>query len=73
VQAGAYAQIDRAQGVIASAKARGVSCLISPAETSKGTLYRVRCGGYADQTQAAAAVARLSAAQIPSKVVAPGE
>lgn len=72
VQAGAYAQLDRAQDVIAKARSRGVSCLVSPADTAQGTLYRVRCGPYAARELAQIAVAKLGQDQIKAQVVAAG-
>lgn len=69
VQAGAYSFLDKAEGVVARARSSGVSCLVSPAETSRGTLYRVRCGPYSSREDAAAAVKTLAAASIAAQVV----
>lgn len=69
VQAGAYSFLDKAKGVVARARSSGVSCLVSPAETSRGTLYRVRCGPYSSREEAAAAVKTLAAASIAAQVV----
>jgi DedD protein len=70
VQAGAYSHLDKAEGVRTKAAAQGQRCVISPAETSKGTLYRLRCGPYADRTQAQAAIKSLTAAGIAAQIVA---
>jgi DedD protein len=72
VQAGAYSHLDKAEGVRGQAAAQGVSCTIAPAETAKGTLYRVRCGPYADRAKADTAVAKLKAAGIAAQVVSAG-
>jgi DedD protein len=72
VQAGAYSFLDKAEGVRARAGAQGQHCVISPAETSKGTLYRLRCGPYADGAAAQAAVKTLTAAGIAAQVVGAG-
>lgn len=69
VQAGAYSHLDSAEAVRAKASAQGVACVISPAETAKGTLYRLRCGPYADRAAAEAAVRKLKAVSIPAAVV----
>jgi DedD protein len=72
VQAGAYSSLDRARAVHERAGAKGQHCVISPAETSKGTLYRLRCGPYADRTAAQAAAKTLTAAGIAAQVVGAG-
>lgn len=72
VQAGAYSFLDKAQTVVARAASAGVSCVVSPADTAKGTLYRVRCGPYPARDQADAAVRSLSAASIAAQVVPGG-
>ena len=72
VQAGAYSLLDKAEGVRARASARGVSCFISPAETAKGTLYRLRCGPFADRAKADAAVNALKGDGIQAQVVSGG-
>lgn len=72
VQAGAYSHLDKAQGVRARAASGGVSCAIAPAETAKGTLYRLRCGPYADRAAAEGAVRTLGAAGIAAQVVGAG-
>jgi DedD protein len=72
VQAGAYSSLDRAEAVRERAGAKGQHCVISPAETSKGTLYRLRCGPYADRTAAQAAARTLTAAGIAAQVVGVG-
>lgn len=68
VQAGAFLRLDNAEGVRARAAAQGQRCVISPVETPKGTLYRPRCGPYADRAAAQAAVKALAAAGIDAHV-----
>lgn len=72
VQAGAYSLIEKAETVRGQASARGVNCFISPAETAKGTLYRLRCGPFPDRAKADAAVKALSAGGIAAQVVSGG-
>jgi DedD protein len=72
VQAGAYSQLERAETVRAKARAVGVPCILSPAETSQGTMYRVRCGPYTSREQGEAAAALLGKAGIKSQVVGAG-
>ena len=69
IQAGAYSHLDKAEQVRTKAGAQGQRCAIAPAETAKGTLYRVRCGPYADRTQAQAAIKTLGAAGITAQIV----
>jgi DedD protein len=69
VQVGAYAQLERAEEVRGRIKAAGVSSMVAPTETAKGTLYRVRCGPY-PRAQADAIRERLVRAQLPANVVA---
>lgn len=68
VQAGAFLRLDNAEGVRGRAAAQGQRCVISPVETPKGTLYRPRCGPYADRAAAQAAVKALAAAGIDAHV-----
>lgn len=72
VQAGAYSFLDKAEGVRDRAQAAGVACVISPAETAKGTLYRVRCGPFAGKDRATAAVQTLKAKGIAAQIVSGG-
>lgn len=72
VQAGAYSHLDKAEAVRTRAAGAGQRCVISPAETAKGTLYRLRCGPYADRAQAQSAIASLAAAGIPAQIVGGG-
>jgi DedD protein len=72
VQAGAYSLIEKAETIRGQASARGVNCFISPAETAKGTLYRLRCGPFPDRAKADAAVKALSAGGIAAQVVSGG-
>ncbi|TDU32496.1 DedD protein [Panacagrimonas perspica] len=72
VQAGAYSLIDKAETIRGQASARGVNCFISPAETAKGTLYRLRCGPFPDRAKADAAIKALSAGGIAAQVVSGG-
>lgn len=72
VQAGAFSHLDKAEGVRTRAAAQGERCMVSPAETPKGTLYRLRCGPYPDRAQAQAAVKTLTAAGIAAQIVGGG-
>lgn len=72
VQAGAYSFLDKAEAVRSKAQAAGVACVISPADTAKGTLYRVRCGPYAGAAKATDAVHALKAQGIVAAVVPGG-
>lgn len=72
VQAGAYAQLDRAERVRATANAAGVRCLLSPADTAKGTLYRVRCGPFDSRGAADAALKALVRSGIKGQIVDAG-
>lgn len=72
VQAGAFSHLDKAEGVRARAASQGVSCAISPVETAKGTLYRLRCGPYADRATADGVVRKLTSAGIAAQVVGAG-
>ena len=59
IQAGAYsdhAQAQKAQQQLANA---GVSAYISEVQTSKGTIYRVRTGGYASRAAAADVLSKM--------------
>lgn len=69
VQAGAYSHLDKAEAVRGRAQGVGVSCVISPADTAKGTVYRVRCGPFANAEKAAAAVQALQSSGIQAQVV----
>lgn len=72
VQAGAYSQLERAESVRSKAAATGVPCILSPAETAQGTLYRVRCGPYATRGEGDAAAAALGKGGIKAQVVGAG-
>lgn len=72
VQAGAYSHLDKAESVRGKAAAAGVNCVISPAETAKGTLYRLRCGPYADRAKADAAIKTLATQSIAAQVMGAG-
>lgn len=72
VQAGAYSQLERAESVRSKAAAVKVPCVISPADTGTGTLYRVRCGPYATRGQGLAAVGLLEKSGIKAQVVGAG-
>ena len=72
VQAGAYSFLDKAEAVRTRAGAQGQHCVISPAETPKGTLYRLRCGPYPDRDKAQAAVKALTASGIAAQVIGGG-
>ncbi|MGB0955844.1 MAG: SPOR domain-containing protein [Panacagrimonas sp.] len=70
VQVGAYGMLDNAERVRGKLRAIGVNSIISPAETSKGALYRVRSGPYA-RGKADAVKKQLAAAGMASSVVPP--
>lgn len=72
VQAGAYSFLDKAEAVRTRAGAQGQHCVISPAETPKGTLYRLRCGPYPDRDKAQAAAKALTASGIAAQVLGAG-
>lgn len=72
VQAGAFSLIGGAQNVVANATLLGLDCVVSPGETPRGTLYRVRCGPYPTRAQADNAVARLNGASLKAQVVKAG-
>ncbi|HUS24542.1 MAG TPA: SPOR domain-containing protein [Candidatus Binatia bacterium] len=59
VQVGSFGDIDNARLVQDKLKAAGIGSILSPAETTKGTLYRVRAGSFASREAANAALARV--------------
>jgi DedD protein len=62
VQVGGFAEIANAHQAQDRLKAAGQASIIAPAETARGTLYRVRAGPYASREAAAAARVALVAA-----------
>ncbi|MGQ0701064.1 MAG: SPOR domain-containing protein [Panacagrimonas sp.] len=72
VQAGAYSNLSKAEGVRGKARALGVDCVISPADTAKGTMYRLRCGPFDSRANADAAVKKLSAKKIDAQILIGG-
>lgn len=72
IQAGAYSHLDKAEGVRDAAQTLGVPCRIAPIDTAKGTLYRVRCGPYANAAAAQSAIRSLSTQGISAQVVSGG-
>lgn len=72
IQAGAYSHLDKAEGVRDGAQGLGVPCRIVPVDTAKGTLYRVRCGPYADAAAADVAIRSLATKGIAAQVVSGG-
>lgn len=62
VQLGGYADIGNARQVQTQVQGKGLSCIIAPVDTNKGTIYRVRAGPFKDREQAQSAQTRLSAA-----------
>lgn len=72
VQAGAYADIQKAHQVEGRIRALGYAALISPAETASGILYRVRSGPYANRAQADAARAKFQQSGISANLVEGG-
>ncbi|WP_169729218.1 SPOR domain-containing protein [Solimonas soli] len=72
VQVGGFSDIARARAVQDKLKALGQSSFISPLDTARGTLYRVRAGPYATREAAQAAQGRLKGGGYPeARVVAP--
>lgn len=72
VQVGGFADIGNARQVQARLQALGQPSILSPTETSKGTLYRVRAGPYAGREPAQAALGKLTGSGYPdAKLVAP--
>ncbi|MFT4047418.1 MAG: SPOR domain-containing protein [Solimonas sp.] len=72
VQVGGFSDIGRARGVQDKLKALGQASFISPMDTSKGTLYRVRAGPYATREAAQAAQDRLNGSGYPeARLVGP--
>lgn len=72
VQVGGFADIGNARQVQARLQSLGQPSILSPTETSKGTLYRVRAGPYAGREPAQAALGKLSGNGYPdAKLVAP--
>lgn len=62
VQVGGFADIANAHQAQDRLKAAGQASIIAPAETARGTLYRVRAGPYSSREAATAARAALVAA-----------
>ncbi|MDO5640276.1 MAG: SPOR domain-containing protein [Neisseria sp.] len=59
IQAGAYSNREQAAQIRQKLADAGVSAYISEAETSKGTVYRVRTGSYASRNAANQALAKI--------------
>lgn len=71
VQVGGFADVANAHQVQAQLKAQGFSGILSPAETARGTLYRVRAGPFANREQAQAAQQRLATAYPGCAIIGP--
>lgn len=71
VQVGGFADIANAHHTQAQLKAQGYGAIISPAETARGTLYRVRAGPFAARDAAQSAQQRLSTAYPGCAIVGP--
>ncbi|NKF24291.1 SPOR domain-containing protein [Solimonas marina] len=71
VQVGGFADIDNARRVQAKLKALGQPNIIAPVGTSKGTIYRVRGGPYASESQAQAALAKIKGAYPGAQLISP--
>ena len=69
VQAGAFSQISSARAMLARASLQSVDCVISPADTAKGTMYRVRWGPYDGRAKADEAVRMLARDKISAQVM----
>lgn len=59
VQLGAFSDVDNARQLLQKFKVQKYSGILSPADTAKGTRYRVRIGPYATREQAADAQKRM--------------
>lgn len=59
VQLGAFSDIDNARQLLQKFKAQKYSGIVSPADTPKGTRYRVRIGPYVTRERAADAQKRM--------------
>lgn len=59
VQLGAFSEVGNARQLLERFKAQKYSGFLSPADTSKGTRYRVRIGPYAKREQAMGAQKRM--------------
>jgi DedD protein len=72
VQVGGFADIGNARQVQDKLKTLGQPSFLSPIDTAKGTLYRVRAGPYATREAAQAALGKLSGGGYPeARVVGP--
>lgn len=60
VQVGSYSEIANARNAESRLKAAGLPTLMSPVDTPKGTLYRVRIGPFGGEAQAQAARAKAT-------------
>ena len=69
LQLGAFADHDKANGLVGKASAAGVSVKHEAVKTDKGELYRLRAGPYASKAEAVRAHDRLASAGISSSVV----
>ena len=69
VQVGGFADIRNAHQVQERLKGAGQASIIAPAETERGTLYRVRAGPYASRDAAAAAQTQLAGAGFASSSI----
>ncbi|MBV8658935.1 MAG: SPOR domain-containing protein [Burkholderiales bacterium] len=69
VQLGAFADHDKANGLVSKASAAGVSVKHETVKTDKGELYRLRAGPYGSKDEATRAHDRLASAGITSSVV----
>ncbi len=69
IQAGAFSNREQAAQVRQKLANAGVSAYISEAETSKGTVYRVRTGSYADRAAANQALAKIRQQGVDGMVI----
>ncbi|UOO83153.1 SPOR domain-containing protein [Uruburuella testudinis] len=69
IQAGAYSSRDQARQTQQKLANAGVSAYISEAETSKGTVYRVRTGNYASRAAADRDLAKIRQQGVDGMVI----
>jgi cell division septation protein DedD len=69
VQVGGFLDLTRAHSVQDSLKAGGFASYISPLDTAKGTLYRVRAGPFATKDKAATARGTIGGLGFPDAAV----
>lgn len=69
VQVGAYTSEQQARSVQQKLAVAGINAHISQSQTSKGTLYRVRTGTYANRHQAQQGLSKVQGAGLDGLVI----